>query len=218
MRPVYGWWFSKSCKLPYGDGRPVQVGITHTVEPPLELCRRGLHLSVNPLDALGYARGLIVWRVKASGEIITGNNKLVCSERTYVAGGIDVSGVLQKFIRLCVLDAKCLWDAPDVLIRYLRTGNKSLQEDALKAAIDAVIKNTGFGTPASITKVAANAVARGTDIRWIATYVAETSATLIARACSIDDVRFPWEAYVEVRAAQNRRLTRMLREAIRKRV
>lgn len=216
MKPIYGWWFSNGYQLGYDDKRPVRVGITHTVEPPLELCKWGLHLSINPLDAISNAGGSIVWRVKASGEVVEGVGKLVCSERTYVAGGTDVSGVLQKFIRLCVLDAKCLWDAPDVLIRYLRTGNKSLQEDALKAAVDAVIKNTGFGTPASITKVAANAVARGTDIRWMATYVAETSATLIARACSIDDKRFPWEAYAEVRAAQSRRLTRMLREAIRK--
>lgn len=199
MKPIYGWWFSKSKKLPHGDGRRIQIGRTHKVKPPIEICRRGLHLSIRPLDALKHTSGNIVWRVRAGGKIYQHHDKLVCSERTYIAGGIDVSDTLRKFARLCALDIIHLWNPPDVVVRYLRTGNESLRDAARNAAKD-IARDTS--KPAAYSTV------------WATTK--DNMACVIAHRASWNAAdAFAWN---NTRDKQNRRLTRMLCEAIRKRI
>ena len=120
------WYFSNTDRtLRHGDGRIIEAGTTHRVEGDLELCNSGLHASTNILDALRYAPGPVVWRVEVRGEIIRGRDKLCASERTYL-WGYDASDVLRKFARMCALDVVHLWDAPDVVVRYLKTGDESL--------------------------------------------------------------------------------------------
>ncbi|HEX6972592.1 MAG TPA: hypothetical protein VF234_10280, partial [Limnochordia bacterium] len=68
------WWFCRAdddgvVRLPHGDGRVVRVGETLTVPGPVILCERGLRASVRAIDALPYAPGPIVCRVRLSGEI-----------------------------------------------------------------------------------------------------------------------------------------------------
>ncbi len=132
--PIRAWYFSEPSKLlRYGDAREIALGVTHEVSGVLELCARGLHASVKPLDALQYAPGPIVWRVKLSGNVLTGNDKLCASHRTYIAGGVDVTDTLRLFARQCALDVAHLWDMPDVVRKYLETGDESLR-DATRAA------------------------------------------------------------------------------------
>jgi len=216
MKPIYGWWFSKGYQLGYDDKRPVRVGITHTVEPPLELCKWGLHLSIDPLDALRNAKGLIAWRVKGSGEIIKGKDKVACSERTYLSGGYNVHDALAKYIRLCALDICRLVDTPFEVIRYLRTGNPLFREDALQAATeDAQNYSIYDASSASLAKIAAE----NWGTAWMACHVAECAALLIPRHRSVGDTKFPpWKIFNEVRAAQRRRLGRLLREYFRSRL
>ncbi len=128
------WWFSKGHTLPHGDGREIALGVTHKVDGPVELCRHGLHASVNILDALYHATGPIVWHVYCAGEVVTDTEKLVCSERTYISGGIDVSDTLQHFTRLCALDVVRRWNVPVVVVRFLRTGDAALRASAWAAA------------------------------------------------------------------------------------
>lgn len=131
------WWFSEGYTLPHGDGRKIAVGTTHTVEGEIIPCERGLHASVIPLDALFYSRGNVVWRVELGGTIIPHDNDKHCaSERTYLAGGIDASETLRKFARLCALDVVHLWDAPEIVVRYLKTGDESIRAAAGDAAGD----------------------------------------------------------------------------------
>ena len=61
---VDGWWFSSGMTLPHGDGRLIRVGTVHEVEGTIVPCVRGLHLSVRAIDALSYAPGPIVWKVR----------------------------------------------------------------------------------------------------------------------------------------------------------
>ena len=132
---IDGWWFSKGRTLPHGDGRRINVGITHGVKGAIVACENGLHASVKPLDALGYAPGPIVWRVRLSGVIVPhDNDKHVASERTYLAGGVDAAETLRKFARLEALRVVHLWAAPDVVRRYLRTGDEALRDAARDAA------------------------------------------------------------------------------------
>jgi hypothetical protein len=86
------------------DGIQVEVGQTLRVDPPLEMCRHGLHASLRALDALDYAPGAIVCRVELSGEIQQEPNKLVASERT-VLWMEDATRVLHKFACVCAEQA-----------------------------------------------------------------------------------------------------------------
>lgn len=95
-RSVLAWHFLAEPKLPHGDDRPVVVGDTLTVEGPIIPCQRGLHASRRAIDALRYAPGALVCRVRCSGEIVEKDDKLACSERT-VLWMADATRVLRLF-------------------------------------------------------------------------------------------------------------------------
>ena len=134
MKKIRAWYFSDAdCKLRFGDGRLIVPGETHTVDHKPVLCEAGLHGSVKPLDALQYAPGSWVWRVELSGAMDIGDDKLAATERKYL-WGYDATDVLRAFARKCALDVANLWDAPDVVVRYLKTGDESIRSAAKYAA------------------------------------------------------------------------------------
>jgi len=189
-RTISGWWFSAGKTLPHGDGRRIVLGRKHEVKGDILPCKNGLHASRRAIDALGYAPGPIVWKVQLSGTIVAHDtDKCAASERTYIAGGVDVSDTLRKFARLCALDVINLWAAPEIVVRYLKTGDESIR-DAARAAARAT---------AAAARDAAWDAAR--DAAWDAAWAAADAAWATAGAA--------W-------AAQNRRLTRMLNAALRK--
>jgi hypothetical protein len=180
------------------DGRPLPAdGIVLRHTGPLALCESGLHASVDPFDALPYAPGALVCRVECGGEVVHGGDKLVCRERT-ILWRADATDVLRRFARLCALDVAHLWDAPGVVVRYLRTGDESLRAAARAAAWDAA-------------RDAARAAAW--DAAWAAAWDAARDAAWdaardAARAAAWDATRAAaWDA---ARDAQSRRLQRML--------
>ena len=128
------WYFSENPpRLRYGDGRKIKAGITHKVKCEPVLCEAGLHGSVRPIDALEYAPGPYIWRVELGGQIVRGDDKAVATKRTYL-WGYDATETLGKFARLCALDVIHLWNAPDIVVRYLKTGDESLWAAAWTAA------------------------------------------------------------------------------------
>ena len=119
--------------LAYGDKLPIEPGyIYHEPGEPV-LCQRGLHASKRPIDALRYAPGFILSKVYLSGEVIRGNDKSVATHREVIAVA-NVEHILREFARKCALDVIHLWDAPNVVVRYLETGDESLRDAALDAA------------------------------------------------------------------------------------
>jgi len=67
------------------DGRPVPKDgewLIHTGD--LRMCKTGLHASEHPFDALRYAPGPTLCRVECAGEIVRGDDKLVCTKRRIV--------------------------------------------------------------------------------------------------------------------------------------
>ena len=196
---IRAWYFSESSKLlRYGDAREIAIGVTHEVTGDLELCKRGLHASVKPLDALKYAPGAIVWRVELSGNVLTGADKLCASHRTYIAGGVDVTDTLRLFARQCALDVAHLWDMPEVVRRYLETGDESLSAAARDAASDAA-----WAAASDAARAAARAAAWAAA-RVAAWAAARDAAWAAARAAARDAA---W-------AAQNTRLEAMLLEVV----
>lgn len=113
------------------DKSPIpEDNFTLKVNPSmLKLCEYGLHASINILDALRYAPGTTVCRVKLSGKIIKDTDKLVASERTII-WRLDVKTIIHKFACDCALDVQHLWEMPDVVKQYLTTRNESIRHKA----------------------------------------------------------------------------------------
>jgi hypothetical protein len=158
---VKAWWFSAGKTLPHDDGRRIEIGRTHKVTGELIPCRNGLHASKRPLDALQYAPGPIIWRVGMGGVVLTQVDKLCASERTYIAGGVDATETLRKFARMCALDVIDFWDAPEVVVEYLKTGDEKLR-NAARAA-------TWAATWAAASDAASDATWAATKAAWAAT-------------------------------------------------
>ena len=135
-KPIKAWWFCKERLLPHKDSRKVKIGSTHVHKGELIICNSGFHASIQILDALKYIQGNILYRVECSGEIIQQSDKLVCSRRKYLAS-FDATDMLWHFARLCALDVVHLWNAPEIVKRYLRTGDKSIRAAARNATFEA---------------------------------------------------------------------------------
>lgn len=192
MKQVKGWWFgTEGRRLAFEDNRKIVIGKTHKIKGEIIPCRNGLHFSEKILDALSYASGPIVYRVIGSGTTIPHGNpvdKYACSERTYVSGGIDISDLLRVFARKCALDVIHLWEPPDIVVKYLKTGEESIRVAAWDAS-DAA-RTVGYA--------ASDAARAAGDAAWVA-----RSAVSAA-----------WEARDAVGKKFNRRLTLMVSAAI----
>ena len=135
MTDRYYYFASKDRRLWYSDNRLIEEGVTHTVEPPLNLCNHGLHASRRAIDALLYAPGPTICIVELSGEILHADDKSCATERTYL-DVFDGGDLLSKFARRCALDVINLRDAPYLVREYLETGDADLRADARTAAWD----------------------------------------------------------------------------------
>jgi len=186
----------------------VRVGETLRVDGELKMCRRGLHASRRVIDALNYAPGPVLCRVDVRGVAAQDNDKLVAGERT-VIWGYDASDVLLDFARRCALDVVHYWDAPDVVLRYLRAGDESIRVAAWSAANDATRDAVRVADSDATRSAASNAAwsaartAAGDAVSDAAWSAASNAARAIARAAASDVVL---EAAGE---KQNRRLARM---------
>ena len=225
MKQIKGWWFGTTDKkLKNNDGRRIIIGKTHRVSGDIIPCEHGLHLSRRIIDALNYAPGPVIYRVVGSGIIVPHGDpvdKFACSERTYVAGGIDISDTLRSFSRKCALDAIHLWDAPKIVVRYLKTGDESIRAAASAAASDAARAAWAAWTAASASAAAyaAWAAASAAYAAWAAcdaasdaARAASDAAWAAARAAASDAA---CDAACDAAwAAQNAHLTRMVNKLI----
>jgi len=200
------WYFAhESNKLQYGDGRGIKIGETHTVDCVPQCCKQGLHGSLKLIDALGYAKGPIVYRVDIKGKIDKEQDKICGQSRTYLYGGINIEKELHEFSRWCALQVIHLWNAPQVVKEYLKTGDESLRDDAWAA--------TGAAAGDASWDAARDAARAAT---WAATWAAATDAAMdAARAAAWAAVRdAAWAAAWD---KQNRKFTQLINKAIRSR-
>ena len=159
------WHFTKDTLR---DGSPVpKVGEKLVHDGELIICKSGLHASKRIIDALTYAPGHMIHRVECGGEIQHELDKLVCTERT-ILFTVDGEELLRKFARMRALDVIHLWGAPDVVVRYLKTGDESIRSAALDAARTAA--RTAVWAAARAAAWTASTAARDTalDAAWTA--------------------------------------------------
>jgi hypothetical protein len=197
-------------KLRYNDERVIKVGKTLKVKGPVELCERGLHASKRLIDALKFAPGPYVWFVELSGEVVHGEDKSVATERTAL-WGFDATDVLRKFSRKVALEAiEQTWNEdkfgafPEVVKKWLKTGDESLRSAAESAAWSAA-ESAAWSAAESAAWSAAESAAwsAAESAAWSA---AESAARSAARSAA-------WSA---ARSAQDTKLRAMLNAAKRK--
>lgn len=163
------------------------------------------------LDALGHAIGPVVCRVRRSGK------HLQC---LWTA---NADAVLWRFARRCALDVVDLWDAPDSVVRYLRTGRDPLRETAVAAAMEVVsreVKNSpgpkseALRPPSWDAMWSAVTAMRGADSESTRAAMSAVLHSAGARARVVTRSG-PWdpvwcEAWDRAMGRQERRLTQMV--------
>ena len=131
MKKNYAWHFVGDRLR---DGRPVPpAGVWLEHEGPLEMCESGLHFSYSAFDTLKYAPGPTLCLVEVGGLVLLGKDKGVCTRRKIIARK-DASKALRYFARLQALAVVHLWEAPEVVLDFLMTGDLALRSAAWSAA------------------------------------------------------------------------------------
>jgi hypothetical protein len=119
------------------DGRPIpppNVWLEH--DGPVVPCQSGYHMSLHPFDALQFAPGSMVHLVELEGDIQAHGlpvDKHVGRRRKILASA-DAELVMREFARWCALQVIHLWDAPEIVKRYLETGDEVIRDAARDAA------------------------------------------------------------------------------------
>lgn len=101
-------------------------------------CQSGLHMSEHPFDALKYAPGNLLHHVILGGEMVSHCDDNVidkwCGSRRKILATINAEKMLRDFTRWNALNVIHLWKAPDIVKKYLETGDESLRAAARDAA------------------------------------------------------------------------------------
>ena len=117
--------------LRFGTKEKVKVKHTLMLPPDTKLipCEIGFHASKRALDALQYAPGSIICRVTLHGEKIPHGNPIdkYCAHGRTVVQMANAEEVLRIFARKCALSVIHLWNAPQIAIDYLNTGDEKLR-------------------------------------------------------------------------------------------
>ena len=166
------------------DGRPVpKDGQWLEHEGPIALCESGLHASRSPFDALRYAPGPVLCLVECDGVEDEESDKVVCRRRRIIARR-DMTEYLRWFARSQGLSVVHLWEAPDVVLDWLMTGDKGLRRAAEAAAAYAAAAAAAYAAAeaAAYAAAAAAAAAAATATRVAAYNAAYAAANAAADA------------------------------------
>ena len=170
MRAIYHF-CRKDKKLGFNDGRHIKTGQLLKYKGPLEMCQSGLHVSPTIYDALQYAPGPVLCKVKLGGKIIKGVDKNVASERTVISMR-NVSAELHEFACLCaeralkqakVTDRRC-WNAIKTKRLWLKGKASDKELAAARAAAWDAAQAAAWDAAGDAVWAAAWAAAR--DVAW----------------------------------------------------
>lgn len=157
----------------------------------IELCAQGFHASLKALDALSYAPGNIVCRVRMGGRIEYAEDKLVASERT-VLWTADATRVLQTFAIECAEEALYevetrgytadprSWAALETAKHYLAGGSTTKKQ--MRDAADAAARAAARAAPAAYA--AARAAVHAARTAHAAAYAVHAAARAAAYAAA----------------------------------
>jgi hypothetical protein len=203
---ITAWHFLKEdYRLQFGDRKRVRAGSTVRIDGEPILCERGFHASRRLIDALRYAPGPILCRVRVGGTVVESDDKLVGTER-YIVWTLDTTRILHEFACWCaetalkqsqVTDERC-WNAITIKRLWLDGYASDDELDAARAAALAAAWDAAWDAARAAAWDAARdaAVAAARDAAVAAAMAAAMAA---ARDAAMD--------------AQNRKLTAMVNAA-----
>ncbi|MFW6121352.1 MAG: DUF7666 domain-containing protein [Petrotogales bacterium] len=225
MDKIRCWHFiAEDRRLRWGIREVVEVGSTYTCEFPYEyfpgdeyfprevyseptLCKAGLHGSRKIMDALNYAASSWCCLVEIWGDIQEDGDKLVGRHR-HVLNMVDATGTLREFARWCALQVIYLWDAPDIVRRYLQTGDESIRAAARDAAEAAAGETAWAAAEAAAWAAAWDAAwAAARAAAWAAAWAAAEAAAWAATGAGA-------ATRAAKREKQNIQLEQMVRKAM----
>jgi hypothetical protein len=156
------------------DGRPVpEDGEWITESPPIKICEKGLRASRHVADALRHAPGTILCLVELRHIVDEQADKVVAQDRKIIAR-FDAADLLRADARASARNVLHLWRAPDVVKRYLESGDETLRVEARLAA-DAA---------ADAAYAAADAAYVAADAAYAAPYAADAAAAAATNAAA----------------------------------
>lgn len=213
------------------DGRPVPPDGEWLVhDEPAVLCESGLHASRRPWDALQYAPGAVLCLVEVA-DIAEEREEQLVAHRRRIVRRVDLTTDLRAFARQCARDVLHLWDAPEVVRRYLESGDETLREAAREAARevawDAFAVEWAVSSAASAAMVAAgasaleaareaaNAAARAVrEVTWDSVWDDAKKAAASDESAASAAFRAGEAAWDAVRAAQGEQFDSLCRERL----
>jgi len=159
------------------DGRPVPPdGVWLEHDGPIAIRESGLHASRRPWHALQFASGETLCLVEVDGVVEEAGNKLVARRRRIVRR-VDLTADLRAFALQCARGVLHLWDAPDVVRRYLESGDETLRAAAKAAAL---ADEGGDAWAAARDAALADERAYARTAAWAAARTAALAAALVA--------------------------------------
>ena len=189
------------------DRRRVVVGEWVDHFHPITPCHQGLHASERAIDAIEHLdwEGGYICRVQCEGVIVNEPDKIACSRRKVLAMA-PCDPVLRAFARRCAMDVIDSWDAPEVVRRYLETGDEEIRSAARYAARYAA-ESAAESAARSDARSAAESAARS-DARSAARSAAWSAAWSDAESAARS------AAWYAERYAQNAKLERLFLDAM----
>ena len=143
---------------------PEQVGKSYSCEGRLVLCGNGFHASEKVIDALTYAPGPLLCRVRCAGEILHGSDKLVCRTRTLLRS-VDVTEQLRWFALECAehiqhLSSDKRVSACNAVTRRYLNGKATVKKlNSARAAAEAAAGDAAEAAAGAAAEAAAGAAA-----------------------------------------------------------
>jgi hypothetical protein len=172
---ISAYWFASGSKLLHNDNRPIIVGKKHSLRGPIVICVHALHASRDPFDALCYAPGPYLYKVLVWGDVVEHADKLGSRNREYVAMR-DATDMLRQFAREQALSVIHFWDAPNVVRKYLETGDEKLRAAAAAAAHAASYASAAYAHVAAASAACTTAAVVAAHATAAAVYAASAAA------------------------------------------
>lgn len=146
-KTILAWHFTNGTLRDGEPLPPIGQWLEHT--GPVIPCKSGLHASLHPFDALQYAPGPWLHRVRLEGDLTPHGDPVdkYAGRRRKIIATINAEKLLRDFARWNARQVLHLWDAPKVVKDYLRTGDEKIRDAAWAAAKEVSLSVLAYPPP-----------------------------------------------------------------------